>query len=75
MSITDIQSGYWQTAPQETWKGSPCAAANKISKTAWMDLYYDLFMQTHGEDQTTQALVIADAKARLSILKANGIRR
>jgi hypothetical protein len=40
-----------------------------------MDLYYDLYMQTHGEDVTNQETVIADAKNRLRILKTNGIRR
>jgi hypothetical protein len=72
MAIGDIPAGYW-IGPYV--KGSPSSDASKISKTAWMDLYYDLYMQTHGEDVTSPETVIADAKNRLRILKANGIRR
>lgn len=72
MAIGDVQSGYWN-GPHV--RGCPTVQAHAISKTAWMDLYYDLYMQTHGEDVTNQETVIADAKNRLRILKTNGIRR
>ncbi|HUY75145.1 MAG TPA: hypothetical protein VMV29_08370 [Ktedonobacterales bacterium] len=48
-------------------------AANKISKAAWIDLYIDLYRQTHGEG-ATDAQVIEDAQRRLQTLKAAGIR-
>jgi hypothetical protein len=73
MAITDIPAGYW-SGPQPN-RRAPCARAYAISKTAWMDLYYDLYLQTHGEDVTTQEAVVADAEDRLRILKSNGIRR
>lgn len=73
MAIGDIPSGYW-TGPRNS-RQAPPVRAEKISKTAWMDLYYDLYMQTHGEDVTTPEVVIEDAEDRLRILKRNGIRR
>ena len=73
MALNDIQSGYW-SGPRINSKSVP-VRAEKISKTAWMDLYYDLFQQMHGEDVTTQEAVIADAEKRLNVLKVNGIRR
>lgn len=72
MAIGDVQSGYW-TGPRVDKQSIP-VRAEKISKTAWMDLYYDLYMQTHGEDVTTQTVVIKDAERRLKLLKQNGIR-
>lgn len=72
MAVGDIRSGYWNG---RFIRGSPSSQAHAISKTAWMDLYYDLYMQTHGEDVASQEVVITDAKKRLRILKANGIRR
>ena len=68
----NVQSGYWG-GPRINSK-SPSVRADKISKTAWMDLYYDLYAQTHGEENTSQERV-ADAEAPLKILKLNGIRR
>lgn len=44
-----------------------------ISKAAWADLYYDLFSQMTGRDITGKE-AMEDAKNRLGILKANGIR-
>jgi len=73
MAIGDIPSGYW-SGPRPNRQSIP-SRAEAISKSAWMDLYYDLFAQTHGEDATNQATVLADAERRLKILKANGIRR
>ena len=73
MAIGDIQSGYW-SGPRSS-NRDPVVRAAKISKTAWMDLYYDLYAQTHGEAEATQEAVIADAENRLRILKLNGIRR
>lgn len=73
MAIKDIQSGYWY-GPRIN-KDSVTVRADKISKTAWMDLYYDLYMQTHGECETSQGSVLKDAEARLKLLKLNGIRR
>jgi hypothetical protein len=72
-SRNNIQSGYW-SGPRIDSQSIP-VRAEKISKTAWMDLYYDLFQQSHGEDVTTQEAVLADAEHRLHILKVNGIRR
>jgi hypothetical protein len=71
MAINDIQSGYW-SGPRID-KNSIPVRAEKISKTAWMDLYFDLYQQTHG-DPASQADVIEDAEKRLKILKLNGIR-
>ena len=51
---------------------SATVRAVRISKTAWMDLYYDLYVQTHGE--ASPEVVIADVEKRLRILTANGIR-
>lgn len=71
MAANDIRSCYWEGPRLNT----ACVAvrAHKISKTAWMDLYYDLYQQTHGDaDQET---VLADAIERLGILKANGLRK
>lgn len=73
MAINDIQSGYW-SGPRANNQSIP-VQADKISKTAWMDLYYDLYQQTHGEENTSQTIVLADAKKRLEILRLNGIRR
>ena len=73
MAIGDVQSGYW-SGPRVNRQSIPCRA-DAISKTAWMDLYYDLYQQTHGESDTTQETVIADAESRLKLLKINGIRR
>lgn len=53
-------------------KQEQAVRANAISKTAWMDLYYDLYQQVNGEVSDEQ--VIADAERRLKILKANGMR-
>ncbi len=47
--------------------------AEAISKTAWMDLYADLYRAVHGEDVPASE-IIEDAERRLTILKANGLR-
>lgn len=73
MAVGDIPSGYW-SGPRVNRK-SAVVRADAITKTAWMDLYYDLYQQVHGEDGTDQVEVIEDAENRLRALKANGIRR
>lgn len=73
MAIGDIASGYW-SGPRDT-RQAPPVRAGEISKTAWMDLYYDLYQQTYGESETNQVVVIEDAERRLKLLKLNGIRR
>ena len=73
MALNDIPSGYW-SGPRVD-KNSLVVRAEKISKTAWMDLYYDLFQQCFGESETSQDSVLHDAEDRLKILKQNGIRR
>lgn len=73
MAINDIQSGYW-CGPRGN-NNSPTVRADKISKTAWMDLYYDLFQQVYGENVANEFTVIQDAENRLKVLKQNGIRR
>lgn len=70
--LSAIKSGYFNGPWTD--KNSPTVRAEKISKTAWMDLYFDLYQQTHGEP-CTQSEVLADAEKRLKILKQNGIRR
>ena len=47
--------------------------ADKLSKSDWMDVFCDLYRQTHGE-QSTPEQMLADAERRLMILKANGVR-
>lgn len=73
MAITDVQCGYWYGERLNS--KSVVVRAEKISKTAWMDLYYDLYQQTHGESNTSQGAVLEDAERRLKLLKLNGIRR
>ncbi len=73
MRIGDIPCGYWH-GPRLNNKSCNVRAEN-ISKSAWMDLYYDLYQQTHGESSTSQGAVIEDAERRLKLLKLNGIRR
>lgn len=83
MSITDVQSGYFNRGHvADTSKQFGChrscitCRSARISKTAWMDLYFDLYTQTHGEEFVNKPeVVLADAEARLKILKANRIRR
>jgi hypothetical protein len=72
MATNDNKSGYW-SGPRV--KGSPTAQAHAISKTAWMNLYYDLYLQTHSEFLPDQEDVIADAKKRLKHLRVTGLRR
>lgn len=74
-------SGYW-VGPRA--RGEPCVDAEKISKTAWMDLYFDIYIQTNAVDmhgivtngklRDLQVAVLAEAKQRLAVLKDNGIR-
>ncbi len=73
MRVTDEPPGYWTVS--EPYATSPTRLAVNISKSAWMDLYYDLFLQTHGQHSTSQKLVVADARERLKILIGNGLRR
>ena len=73
MAISDIPAGYW--ASDDLGRRSPMVRAYTISKTAWMDLYYDLYQQIYGENATSQEDVIADAEERLRILKQAGIRQ
>lgn len=75
MAIGDIPSGYW-SGPRIDRK-SPSVRADKISKTAWQDLYFDLFLQTTHDvkESITQEVVIADAEKRLKSLKKYGVRR
>lgn len=54
-------------------KGCPTPRADRISKGAWADLYYQLFQQVYG--QSNQATVVDDAEKRLKLLKELGIRK
>jgi hypothetical protein len=47
--------------------------SDKMSKAAWISLYFDLYRQCFGETETTEQQVVEDAENRLQILKANGI--
>ena len=60
-------SGYLPTTGPEQ------QVARDISKAGWVDLYIDLYRQTHGESAPIGE-VLADAMRRLATLKANGIR-
>ena len=39
--------------------------ADKLSKTAWISLYFDLYRQCFGESETTEQEIIEDAERRL----------
>ncbi len=73
MAIGDIQSGYWQGPRIDN--QSPVVRAHNISKTAWMDLYYDLYAQTHGEENASQKTVLADAECRIKADLARRVQR
>jgi hypothetical protein len=45
----------------------------KLSKADWSDLYFDLFRQINGEDQTDET-IMQDAEKRLDILKIYRVR-
>ena len=47
--------------------------SDKLSKSAWISLYFDLYRQCFGEMETTEQEIIEDAERRLQILKDNGI--
>jgi hypothetical protein len=72
MAIGDVPSGYWHGLA--AYNNAYAIRAHKISKTAWMDLYYDLFQQCFGESETSLESVVLDAEKRLKLLKQNGIR-
>jgi hypothetical protein len=50
----------------------PCeqrGRAERPSKSDWIELYRDLYVQTHGEDAAESAW-LDDAERRLSLLRA-----
>ena len=55
------------------------ADAERLSKADWMDVYFDLFVESGGHEHLQYAqreeLALADAGRRLGILRANGICR
>jgi len=46
------------------------SAFEKLSKSDWCDLYFDLYRQVFGETETGEA-VMADVASRIAILKRN----
>ena len=57
---------------RELANGSDRNEAQSIPKHVWMDLYADLYRQTHGE-QSGAPVILQDAHDRIRTLKANGL--
>lgn len=67
MALNKKPTGYVQLGTPEH------ALAESLSKSAWIDLYIDVYRQAFG-DMTDVSDVLADAYTRLLILEEKGIR-